>query len=111
MNRDGVKDLLDNEFKLGANASVAAGRWATGRSLHRRVAQRADHSRIRAPRASSPDSRSRVPSLRVDRNDQQVFYDTSVSTEDMVRGLTKTTPAGSQWTATLARRFPQLAPR
>ena len=25
MNRDGVKDLLDNEFKLGANASVAAG--------------------------------------------------------------------------------------
>ena len=25
MNRDGLKDLLDNEFKFGANASVAAG--------------------------------------------------------------------------------------
>ena len=106
MNRDGVKDLLDNEFKLGANASVAAGpvgrpgEASTDASLN---AQILAYSRAKGLFAGLSLEGA---SLRVDRNANKVFYDTSISTEDMVRGLTKTTPAGSQWTATLARLVP-----
>jgi len=111
MNRDGVKDLLDNEFKLGANASVAAGpvgrqgEASTDASLN---AQILAYSRAKGLFAGLSLEGA---SLRVDRNANKVFYDTSVSTEDMVRGLTKTTPAGSQWTATLARLVPAGSPR
>jgi lipid-binding SYLF domain-containing protein len=31
MNKDGVDELLSSEFKLGADASVAAGPWADRR--------------------------------------------------------------------------------
>ena len=111
MNRDGVKDLLDNEFKLGANASVAAGpvgrqgEASTDASLN---AQILAYSRAKGLFAGLSLEGA---SLRVDRNANKVFYDTSVSTEDMVRGLTKTTPAGSQWTATLARLVPANSTR
>jgi lipid-binding SYLF domain-containing protein len=42
-------------------------------------------------------------SLRIDKDANKDFYGTTISTPDIVRGLTKTTPAGDQWTATLAR--------
>jgi lipid-binding SYLF domain-containing protein len=106
MNRDGVKDLLDNEFKLGANASVAAGpvgrqgEASTDASLN---AQILAYSRAKGLFAGLSLEGA---SLRVDRDANKDFYGTTISTEDMVRGITKTTPAGSQWTATLARLVP-----
>jgi lipid-binding SYLF domain-containing protein len=48
-------------------------------------------------------------SLRVDNDANKDFYRTSVSTEEMVRGVARTTPAGSQWTATLERLVPAPA--
>jgi lipid-binding SYLF domain-containing protein len=45
-------------------------------------------------------------SLRVDRDANQAFYRKTISTDEMVRGISRTTPTGSQWTATLARLVP-----
>ncbi|HEV8395988.1 MAG TPA: lipid-binding SYLF domain-containing protein [Vicinamibacterales bacterium] len=111
MNREGVKDLLDNEFKLGANASVAAGpvgrqgEASTDASLN---AQILAYSRAKGLFAGLSLEGA---SLRVDRDANKDFYGTSISTDEMVRGITKTTPAGSQWTATLARLAPAASTR
>jgi len=111
MNRDGVKDLLDNEFKFGANASVAAGpvgrqgEASTDASLN---AQILAYSRAKGLFAGLSLEGA---SLRVDRDANRDFYGTTISTEDMVRGITKTTPAGSQWTATLTRLVPASSTR
>jgi lipid-binding SYLF domain-containing protein len=45
-------------------------------------------------------------SLRVDRDANRDFYGASISTDEMIRGVDKTTPVGSQWTATLSRLVP-----
>ena len=109
MNREGVKDLLDNEFKLGANASVAAGpvgrqgEASTDASLS---AQILAYSRAKGLFAGLSLEGA---SLRVDRDANKDFYATAISTDEMVRGITKTTPLGSQWTATLARLVPAQA--
>jgi lipid-binding SYLF domain-containing protein len=111
MNKEGVKDLLDNEFKLGANASVAAGpvgrqgEASTDASLS---AQILAYSRAKGLFAGLSLEGS---SLRVDRDANEDFYRTSVSTDEMVRGVTRTTPLGSQWTATLARLVPAQTAR
>jgi lipid-binding SYLF domain-containing protein len=111
MNRDGVKDLLDNEFKLGANASVAAGpvgrqgEASTDASLS---AQILAYSRAKGLFAGLSLEGA---SMRVDRDANKDFYGTTISTEEMVRGIAKTTPAGSQWTATLARLVPANSSR
>jgi len=109
MNKEGVKDLLDNEFKLGANASVAAGpvgrqgEASTDASLS---AQILAYSRAKGLFAGLSLEGA---SLRVDRDANKDFYATAISTDEMVRGITKTTPLGSQWTATLARLVPAQA--
>ena len=109
MNREGVKELLDNEFKLGANASVAAGpvgrqgEASTDASLN---AQILAYSRAKGLFAGLSLEGA---SLRVDRDANKDFYGATISTEEMVRGITKTTPIGSQWTATLARLVPANA--
>ena len=110
MNTEGVKDLLDNEFKLGANASVAAGpvgrqgEASTDASLN---AQILAYSRAKGLFAGLSLEGA---SLRVDNDANKDFYRTSVSTEEMVHGVARTTPAGSQWTATLERLVPASAP-
>jgi len=109
MNKEGVKDLLDNEFKIGANASVAAGpvgrqgEASTDASLS---AQILAYSRAKGLFAGLSLEGA---SLRVDRDANKDFYNTAVSTDEMVRGITKTTPLGSQWTATLTRLVPAQA--
>jgi lipid-binding SYLF domain-containing protein len=109
MNKEGVKDLLDNEFKLGANASVAAGpvgrqgEASTDASLS---AQILAYSRAKGLFAGLSLEGA---SLRVDRDANKDFYNAAVSTDEMVRGITKTTPLGSQWIATLARLVPAQA--
>ena len=62
MNQEGVRNLLSSKFKLGADASVAAGPWdatlpptPTGRCAPR-------CSATPAPAALSPDSNSAAPS-------------------------------------------------
>ena len=111
MNTEGVKDLLDNEFKLGANASVAAGpvgrqgEASTDASLS---AQILAYSRAKGLFAGLSLEGA---SLRVDRDANEDFYRTSISTDEMVRGIDRTTPAGSQWTATLERLVPAQTSR
>jgi len=106
MNREGVKELLDNEFKLGANASVAAGpvgrqgEASTDASLN---AQILAYSRAKGLFAGLSLEGA---SLRVDRDANKDFYGATISTDDMVRGIARTTPAGNQWTSTLARLVP-----
>jgi len=111
MNRDGVKDLLDNEFKFGANASVAAGpvgrqgEASTDASLN---AQILAYSRAKGLFAGLSLEGA---SLRVDKDANKDFYGSPISTEEMVRGVAKTTPGGNQWTATLTRLVPPNATR
>ena len=111
MNADGVKDLLENEFKFGANASVAAGpvgrqgEASTDASLS---AQILAYSRAKGLFAGLSLEGA---SLRIDKDANKDFYGVTVSTADMVRGLTKTTPAGSRWVETLARLIPAPATR
>ena len=106
MNAEGVKDLLDNEFKLGANASVAAGpvgRQGEASTDATLSAQILAYSRAKGLFAGLSLEGA---SLRIDRDANKDFYGATISTDEMVRGIDKTTPAGSQWTATLARLVP-----
>ena len=109
MNREGVKDLLDNEFKLGANASVAAGplgrqgEASTDASLS---AQILAYSRAKGLFAGLALEGA---SLRIDRDANEKFYGKSIATDEMVRGISITTPAGSFWTAALTRLVPASA--
>jgi SH3 domain-containing YSC84-like protein 1 len=111
MNREGVKDLLDNEFKLGANASVAAGpvgrqgEASTDATLN---AQILAYSRAKGLFAGLSLEGA---SLRIDRDANEDFYKKSITADDITRGLSITTPAGSNWTATLARLVPSGATR
>ena len=106
MNREGVKDLLDNEFKLGANASVAAGpvgrqgEASTDASLS---AQILAYSRAKGLFAGLSLEGA---SLRIDRDAIERFYGKSISKDEMVRGISITTPGGSIWTGTLGRLIP-----
>ena len=106
MNRDGVKDLLDTEFKVGANASVAAGpvgrtgEASTDASLS---AQILAYSRTRGLFAGLALEGA---SLRIDRDANEKFYGKGVSKDEMVRGVSITTPAGSLLTAALERLIP-----
>ena len=109
MNREGVKDLLDNEFKLGANASVAAGplgrqgEASTDASLS---AQILAYSRAKGLFAGLALEGA---SLRIDRDANEKFYGKNIATDEMVRGISITTPAGSFWTAALTRLVPASA--
>ena len=106
MNRDGAKELLDNEFKLGANASVAAGpvgrqgEASTDASLS---AQILAYSRAKGLFAGLSLEGA---SLRIDRDANEAFYGKGIAKDEMVRGITATTPAGNTWTATLTRLIP-----
>ena len=106
MNRDGVKDLLDNEFKIGANASVAAGpvgrqgEASTDASLS---AQILAYSRAKGLFAGLSLEGA---SLRIDRDANEDFYSKALSKDEIVRGISITTPAGSLWTAALTRLIP-----
>jgi SH3 domain-containing YSC84-like protein 1 len=110
MNRDGVKDLLDTEFKVGANASVAAGpvgrtgEASTDASLS---AQILAYSRTRGLFAGLALEGA---SLRIDRDANEKFYGKGVSKDEMVRGVSITTPAGSSLTAALERLVPAGEP-
>jgi lipid-binding SYLF domain-containing protein len=109
MNAEGVKDLLDNEFKLGANASVAAGpvgRQGEASTDATLSAQILAYSRAKGLFAGLSLEGA---SLRIDRDANNNFYGESISTDEMIRGVDKTTPVGSQWTATLARLVPAAA--
>jgi lipid-binding SYLF domain-containing protein len=106
MNREGVKDLLDNEFKLGANASVAAGpvgRQGEASTDATLSAQILAYSRAKGLFAGLSLEGA---SLRIDRDANEKFYKRGVTADDISSGLSLTTPAGSTWTATLTRLVP-----
>ena len=88
MNRDGVKDLLDTEFKVGANASVAAGPVGPhGRSLDRCVALGADSGLLAYPRVvRRPRARRRVASHR-SRRQREVLRQGRLEGRDGARRL------------------------
>ena len=106
MNRDGLKDLLDNEFKVGANASVAAGpvgrqgEASTDASLS---AQILAYSRAKGLFAGLSLEGA---SLRIDRDANEDFYSKPFTKDEIVRGISMTTPSGSLWTAALTRLIP-----
>ena len=111
MNRDGMEKLVGDKFTVGADISAAAGpvgRQASAETNIRMDAQILTYSRAKGLFAGLSLEGA---SLRVDKDANRDFYGTTISTEDMVRGITKTRPAGSQWTATLTRLVPASSTR
>jgi lipid-binding SYLF domain-containing protein len=111
MNREGVKDLLDNKFKLGANASVAAGpvgRQGEASTDATLTAQILAYSRAKGLFAGLSLEGA---ALRIDKDANERFYKRGVTPDDVARGLSLSTTAGSNWTATLARLVPTGAAR
>src|SRR6266404_1993846 len=62
MNKNGMNNLLSSQFKLGADASAAAGPVGRHASADTDWKMRAEVLTSRAPAASSPDSNSTAPS-------------------------------------------------
>jgi lipid-binding SYLF domain-containing protein len=111
MNREGVKDMLDNKFKLGANASVAAGpvgRQGEASTDATLTAQILAYSRAKGLFAGLSLEGA---ALRIDKDANEHFYKRDVTPDEVARGLSLTTPAGSNWTETLARLVPVGATR
>jgi lipid-binding SYLF domain-containing protein len=104
MNREGIKNLLDTEFKLGANASVAAGpvgRQGEASTDAKLSAEILAYSRAKGLFAGLTLEGA---ALRNDKDANQRFYGTAVSTQDLVHGLTvSATPEGLAFTSAFAR--------
>jgi len=107
MNRDGVKSLLDTEFKLGANASVAAGpvgRQGEASTDAKFSAEILAYSRAKGLFAGLTLEGA---SLKNDKSANQTFYGMPISTEDLMHGLTvPATAEGQMFTSMLARVMP-----
>ena len=107
MNPKGVQELLDTEFTFGANASVAAGpvgrkaEASTDASLSAGILA---YSRAKGLFAGLTLEGS---SLRDDKDANEDFYGTRISTEKVVRGLGPATePAARAFVDTLQRVAP-----
>jgi lipid-binding SYLF domain-containing protein len=85
MNRDGINDLLKSEFKLGANASVAAGpvgRTAQAATDARMGAQILAYSRAKGLFAGATIEGA---SLREDTNANRKFYGRAIEPEAILK--------------------------
>ena len=107
MNHDGMKSLLDTEFKVGANASVAAGpvgRQGEASTDAKFSAEILAYSRAKGLFAGLTLEGA---SLRDDKNANEMFYGKPISTEDLIHGLTvPATPEGRAFTSMLSRVMP-----
>lgn len=105
MNREGVKSLLDSEFKLGANASVAAG--PVGRSSEASTDAKVTAEILAYSRAKGLFAGLTVEgsSLRNDKSANEKFYGKEVSTEEIVRGVAMV-PKATSWADALKRLVP-----
>jgi lipid-binding SYLF domain-containing protein len=111
MNQDGARHLLDNEFKLGVNASVAAGpvgRQGEASTDATLSAQILAYSRAKGLFAGLSLEGA---ALRPDNDANEDFYRTKISSDEIIRGISTTTPGGSQWIASLSRLVPAASSR
>ncbi|MGE0462052.1 MAG: lipid-binding SYLF domain-containing protein [Vicinamibacterales bacterium] len=107
MNREGVQDLLDTEFTLGGNASVAAGpvgRKAEASTDASFSAQILAYSRAKGLFAGLTLEGS---SLRDDKDANEAYYGERIATEKVVLGLGPATkPEARAFVETLQRITP-----
>jgi lipid-binding SYLF domain-containing protein len=110
MNRRGLENLLQNQFKIGGEASVTAGpvgRDAEASTDIQLRAQILSYSRSRGLFAGISLKGSAV---RHDQDSNEAFYGTRLRTRDIVLDRKATAPQSpkdvSQWQATLEKYVP-----
>lgn len=107
MNEDGERRLLSSQFKLGADASVAAG--PVGRSTQAgtdlyMTAEILSWSRSRGAFAGISLAGATV---RQDLKDNEALYGRKLSNKDIIEGNTPVPPAAEQLVRTIDRYSPQ----
>jgi lipid-binding SYLF domain-containing protein len=107
MNEDGERRLLSSQFKLGADASVAAGpvgrTTQAGTDLYM-TAQILSWSRSRGVFAGLSLAGATV---RQDLKDNQALYGSKLSNKDIIEGNTPVPPAAEQLVRTIDRFSPR----
>jgi len=107
MNKEGVKDLLSSEFKLGANASVAAG--PVGRSAEASTDAKVSAKILAYSRAKGLFAGLTVEgaALRADKDANQKFYGRGVTQDDIIKGMgAPSTDAARAWADAVKRLTP-----
>ena len=107
MNPAGVKDLLSSEFKLGANASVAAG--PVGRSAEASTDAKVSAQILAYSRAKGLFAGLTVEgaALRADKDANQKFYGRGVTQDDIIKGMgAPSTDAARAWANAVKRLTP-----
>jgi lipid-binding SYLF domain-containing protein len=110
MNKEGVTDLLSSEFKLGANASVAAG--PVGRSAEASTDAKASAKILAYSRAKGLFAGLTVEgaALRADKDANQKFYGRGVTQDDIIKGMgAPSTDAARAWADAMKRLTPASA--
>jgi lipid-binding SYLF domain-containing protein len=111
MNDEGMKNLLESKFKLGADASVAAGpvgRAAEGSTDWKLRAQVLTYSRARGAFAGVALTGAVV---RQNQDDTRAFYGRMVPFRTLLTGRLMPVPAdANEWIDTLNKYAPVIAP-
>jgi lipid-binding SYLF domain-containing protein len=104
MSRRGLTNLVSNEFKLGADAGVAAGPVGREASAGTDVAMRAEILSYSRARGLFAGVNLNGSSIRGDDDANQRFYGTPVKTADIIfKGVTQTPAPVPAWQAMLNR--------
>jgi lipid-binding SYLF domain-containing protein len=104
MSRRGLQNLVSNEFKVGADAGVAAGPVGREASAGTDVALRAEILSYSRARGLFAGINLNGSSIRGDDDANQRFYGRPLKTSDVIfTGVTNPPAGASEWQATLAR--------
>ena len=104
MSRRGLQNLVSNEFKIGADAGVAAGPVGREASAGTDVQMRAEILSYSRARGLFAGINLNGSSIRGDGDANQRFYSKPLRTADIVfRGMAGAAPQVPEWQGTLAR--------
>lgn len=107
MNRQGQERLMQSQFQLGADASVAAGpvgRTASAATDAYMTAQMLAWSRSRGAFAGVA---LKGTTIREDTEDNQQLYGRPLTTRDVIEGNVQVPPAAQQFVAVLSKYSPR----
>jgi lipid-binding SYLF domain-containing protein len=104
LSRRGLQNLVSNEFKIGADAGVAAGPVGREASAGTDVQMRAEILSYSRARGLFAGINLNGSSIRGDDDANQRFYGKPLKTADVIfKGMTSGPAPVSEWQATLAR--------
>jgi len=104
MSRRGLQNLVSNEFKIGADAGVAAGPVGREASAGTDVQLRAEILSYSRARGLFAGINLNGSSIRADEDANRRFYGKAMKTSDIIFNTVESTPSQvGEWQATLAK--------